>query len=204
MNPTPPRPWPLTRTPSRVAAPDPARRRFAVAASEAAGVVRWARVRMNGSPLVGGARRTAPGTPISDRGGERGSITVWFLTMSVVFVLMAGVVVDAGRAVAVKMRATTVAGQAARKTVDAIDPEAVRQGTPIPSDTATAGACGWVATKLPGALCSADLGAGGSVTVHVQASSPTSVLRTVGVEAIAVSATQSASPQTGAQAPQEG
>lgn len=124
--------------------------------------------------------------------------------MSVIVVLVAGLVIDAGRAAALKLRATTAAGQAARKAVDAIDPDAIRQGSPIPPATANAGACGWVAATMPDALCTAELGTAGSVTVHVQVTSPTTVLRVVGIEAIAVAAVQHATPQTGAHVPQEG
>ncbi|MGJ7452803.1 pilus assembly protein TadG-related protein, partial [Aquipuribacter sp. MA13-13] len=63
-------------------------------------------------PLAnGGPRRRRPR-------GERGSATVWLLLLVPALVFATGLVVDGGRAIAVRQEAIGLASQAARAAID--------------------------------------------------------------------------------------
>src|SRR6476659_5188316 len=64
----------------------------------------------------------------SDR--DRGSVTAYLLIMTVALVVLAGLVLDGGAALAAHGRAADTAQQAARAGADALDEQSIRTSTP--------------------------------------------------------------------------
>src|SRR4051812_49043339 len=62
--------------------------------------------------------------------GDRGSVTAYLLIMTVALVVLAGLVLDGGAALAAHGRAADTAQQAARAGADALDEQSLRATTP--------------------------------------------------------------------------
>ena len=81
---------------------------------------RWGRLR---GAVTG--RRTA-----LEGDGDRGSVTAYLLIMTVALVVLAGLVLDGGGALAAHGRAADTAQQAARAGADALDDQSLRATNP--------------------------------------------------------------------------
>lgn len=124
--------------------------------------------------------------------GERGSIALYFAIVTIAALVMAGLVLDGGAALATRERAADLATQAARAGADALTPASVRgqpgglQASPLAAQQAV--------TRLldaAGATGRATVN-GDVVTVTVTVPKHTMILSAVGVDDISQTATASA------------
>jgi Flp pilus assembly protein TadG len=121
---------------------------------------------------------------------ERGSLTAFVAVLSVGLFVLAGLVVDGGRAVVAKRQAIDVAQQAARVGADQLSVDALRSGS-IVIDPAAASAA--VERYLSVADEQGTVSVRGTtVTVRIVGSAPTTILGIVGISRIGVSASASA------------
>jgi Flp pilus assembly protein TadG len=136
---------------------------------------------------------------------ERGSISLYFAITAIAALVMAGLVVDGGAALATRERAADLATQAARAGADALTPSSLRSGLPtgLTADPANA-------TQAADSIL-ADGGATGQVTVDgdtvtVTAHLPrhTVILSAVGLTNISQTATASATALVGTSTGPEG
>ncbi|GAA1025650.1 hypothetical protein GCM10009557_00380 [Virgisporangium ochraceum] len=116
--------------------------------------------------------------------------------MVVVLALLAGAVLDGGNAMAARVQALDVAQQAARAGANQLDLAVLRTQGLLRLDP--------VAARAAAAAFLADANVSGTatatteqVTVTVTRSHPTLILQAIGVDAIALSATATAVPETG-------
>jgi Flp pilus assembly protein TadG len=115
---------------------------------------------------------------------ERGSITAVVVVFAAAFLLLGGLVYDAGRAMAAKTSAINTAQQAARTAAQALNAGELRNNVLAPTPgQAIADAEAYIAA-------SGDTGTvtitGNQITVHVVRQQPTSLLALVGVGEITV------------------
>ena len=127
---------------------------------------------------------------------DRGSGTVWALGLVVVLTLLSGAVLDGGNAMAARVQALDIAQQAARAGANQLDLTALRTQGVLRLDP--------VAARNAATAFLADAGISGTaaatpdqVTVTVTRSQPTLILQAIGVDAISMTATANAVPQTG-------
>lgn len=129
-------------------------------------------------------------------GRDAGYATALVLVMFAALIAVLGLVVDAGGAAAAKARAQTAAAEAARAGASEIDLDFLRTNGIIRLDPAAAQAAAgaWLAATGHTGTTSATIA---EVTVTVEASHPTQILTAVGIGAIPVTATATASPDQG-------
>jgi Flp pilus assembly protein TadG len=128
---------------------------------------------------------------------DSGSVSLYFAIVTIAALVMAGLVVDGGAALATRERAADLATQAARAGADALTPASLRgQLTALQADAAAA-------TRAADAILT-DGGATGQVTVSgatvtVTAHMPrhTVILSAVGLDNISQTATASATALVG-------
>lgn len=128
---------------------------------------------------------------------ERGSIALYFAIIAVAALVMAGLVLDGGAALATRQKAADLATQAARAGADALTPASVR-GLPgdLQADPAAARAAVDRLLNAAGATGSVTVD-GDRVTVRVTVPRRTVILSAVGVNDISQTATASARPLYG-------
>jgi Flp pilus assembly protein TadG len=130
--------------------------------------------------------------------GDRGSVSLYFAIVTLAALVMAGLVVDGGAALATREHAADLATQAARAGADALTQTSLRDADPTSLNADPA-----AATRAADAIL-ADSGATGRVTVSgatvtVTARLPrhTVILSAVGVDDISQTATASATALVG-------
>jgi len=137
---------------------------------------------------------------VAARGGKAiaddGQVTAFVVVMVGALILVAGLVIDGGLALAARVRATDEAQAAARAGAQAIDLATYRQsGTIILDPTAATDAAQQYLTNT------SDRGqvavTGDLITVTVQVTQPTQVLDIVGLHSLTVSGTASATAVRG-------
>jgi hypothetical protein len=127
----------------------------------------------------------------ADRDPERGSVTAYTLVLTLAVLGFAGLVLDAGLAVATKVQAISTAQSAARAGARDLDLTTLRTTGAILIDptSATATARDWLARAgVTGTVAATPQ----TVTVTVRTSRRTQLLRLVGVTALPVSGTATA------------
>ena len=131
-----------------------------------------------------------------DRGDrERGSITALVVVFAAMFIILGGLVYDAGRAMAAKTIAIDEAQQAARTAAQALNADDLRNnvlattpGQAIADAEAYIASCGATGTVTIN---------GDQITVEVTRHQPASILELVGVAEITVTGTASAQIEQG-------
>lgn len=127
----------------------------------------------------------------NSRAGERGSITLFTLLISLALLATAALVIDAGYAMGDNRKAMTQAEQAARVGADALSESKLRSGiTAVDRDRAIAAAHQYLAGVGASGTVQVD---GGRVTVTVTREHETTMLSAVGVGTLPVKATATAS-----------
>ena len=127
--------------------------------------------------------------------GESGVLSAFLAVIAVALLLLVGLVVDVGRAIAAQRMAADEAEQAARTGAGQISIDSLRQGeVSIDSESAVAAAVRYtVQSGQPGTASVRD----GTVTVRVVVVVPTTILGIAHIKSIKVSATASASDVAG-------
>ena len=128
--------------------------------------------------------------------GDRGSGSVWAIGIVAVVALLAGAVLDGGNAMAARVQALDIAQQAARAGAHQLDLGALRNQGVIRLDPGAAQAAAQAFLQQAGATGTATATAA-QVTVIVTRAEPTLMLQAIGVDAIDMTATATAVPQTG-------
>lgn len=126
--------------------------------------------------------------------GDRGSIALYYAIVAVAALMMAGLVIDGGNALATRQRAADVATQAARAGADALVPASLRDtagGVSLQADPAAAQQAASSVLAAAGATGSITV-EGGSVSVTATIQKRTAVLSAVGVNDISQTATATA------------
>ncbi len=134
---------------------------------------------------------------ISRRRDERGSATVFVLGFAIMLLVCAGLVIDGGGAINARMKLADDAEQAARAGANAIDIDLLRSTGVVALDPgqAQAEAGGFLSSLGYGNYSvNAD---GTDVTVTVHDTVPTDMLSFVGINQYDISATVTASAETG-------
>jgi hypothetical protein len=123
--------------------------------------------------------------------GDRGSVTGYTVIVTIAAVVFAGLVLDAGMAVATKVQAISVAQSAARAGARELDLAHLRATGTIRVDPAAAqtSAQDWLARAGWGGTVTVT---GNQVTVTVTGTADTQLLGVVGIGAIPVGATATA------------
>lgn len=126
-------------------------------------------------------------------GGDRGSVGLFMAVLATAMLMMAGLVIDGGTALAARQRAADVAQQAARAGADALDYSSLRQGDPAGLRADPAAAVDAAQRMLQAAAATGEVSvAGSTVTVTAHVAAATQILSAVGLTDISQSATWSA------------
>lgn len=121
------------------------------------------------------------------RPSERGSATAFVVVLATCFILLGGLIYDAGLAMAAKTSAITEAQQAARTAAQALNPEDLRDGTLATTPAqAEADAQHYLAATGDTGTVQLD---GNQITVTVQRHQRTAVLGLVGINQLNVTGT---------------
>lgn len=127
-------------------------------------------------------------------GGERGSVLITGLLLSIMLMMIIGAAVDIGHAFIVRRELVSIADGAALTGSQALSQEALHAGTlqlePGQARTAALDAIAPVTGESAQASATT-----GTVTVHVQRHFPTILLRLVGLDTLTVSANATAAPR---------
>lgn len=126
---------------------------------------------------------------------DRGSVSAMVLVMAFAMLVLVGLTLDVGQALAARDDAATTAQQAARAGADALQPESLRDGSPTLDGEAAAAAARAV---LDADGVSGEININGpSVTVRVTVSRRTVVLGMVGLSQLSGTAEATAFPLSG-------
>jgi Flp pilus assembly protein TadG len=128
--------------------------------------------------------------------GDRGSGSVWAIGIVAVVALLAGAVLDGGNAMAARVQALDIAQQAARAGANQLDLAALRNQGVVRLDPGAAQTAAQAFLRQAGAAGTATATAA-QITVTVTRAEPTLMLQAIGVDAIDLTATATAVPQTG-------
>lgn len=116
---------------------------------------------------------------------DRGSVTAWLLGTVIALLVLAGLVLDGGAALAARGRAADTAAQAARAGADALDQASLRSATPAGFTANPAAARDAADRVLSAAGVSGQVQvAGSSVTVTARAAEPAVILSIVGIDEV--------------------
>jgi Flp pilus assembly protein TadG len=128
---------------------------------------------------------------------DRGSISLYFAIVTLAALVMAGLVVDGGGALATRERAADLATQAARAGASALTPASLREApTGLQADPAAATRAADAVLGDGGATGQVSI-SGATVTVTAHITRHTAILSAVGLDDISQSATASATPLVG-------
>ena len=128
--------------------------------------------------------------------GDRGDATIWGILIIAVALLLTGVVLDGGNAMAAKVRAWDIAQEAARAGANQLDLTALREHSEVRLDPTAAEAA--ASQYLSAAGVTGTVSATTTdVMVTVTRSEPTLLLQAIGINTIPVTATAHATPVTG-------
>lgn len=123
--------------------------------------------------------------------GEAGNASIILVLITPAIFGVAGLVVDGGRAINARQRATDHAEQAARAAADAVNVDALRTGTGLVIDPLAARSAAERYLTAAGALGSVAVGPG-SVTVTVTAKTSTAFFAVIGIDQLTVTGTATA------------
>ena len=130
---------------------------------------------------------------ILGRRGERGSVTVFTVIMTITLIFVAGLVVDGGQILNAKREAANVAESAARAGAQEVDEDAVRAGAPTRLDDRRA-----IARAASSLASNGHQGTArpnwNTVLVNVPPRQPMLILGIGGLGSVTVHGTGSASP----------
>ncbi len=127
--------------------------------------------------------------------GDRGDATIWGILIILVGLLLSGLVLDGGNAMAAKVRAWDIAQQAARAGANELDLAALREQGQVRLNPAAAEAAATRWLRDAG-IAGTATATPTEVTVVVNRSQPTLLLAAVGIGSIEVTATAHATPVT--------
>lgn len=129
---------------------------------------------------------------------DRGTLSLVMAVLMVGLMMMAGLVLDGGRAIAARENAADIAQQAARAGADALAPNSLRAGTVsgLATDPAAAQAAVAHAVSVTGAGYTMSI-AGDLVRVTVTVHRHTVILSAVGVDDVGGTASATARPLVG-------
>lgn len=138
----------------------------------------------------------------ADRGCDAGYVSLYLVVVTIGLLVLAGLVLDGGRAIAARERAFDVSQQAARAGANALSQQSLRNAVPLSLDSTAAMAA---AEKV---LTTGDVAGDVSidattVTVRVTVYEPTVVLSIVGINELTANASASAEPIRGTTAEEE-
>jgi Flp pilus assembly protein TadG len=124
---------------------------------------------------------------------DRGSVGLYMALLATGMLMMAGLVIDGGAAIATRQKAASLAEQAARAGADALSPASLRGAEPgqLVADPVAAAAAARRILAVGGATGTVAVN-GGTVTVTAHVPRRAMVLSAVGVSDISQSATASA------------
>lgn len=129
---------------------------------------------------------------------DRGSVSAWLLGTVVALLVLAGLVLDGGSALAARGRAADTAAQAARAGADALDQASLRSSTPagFTANPAAARAAADRVLTAAGVTGRVEV-TGSTVTVTARAAAPAVILTIVGIGEVGGQATATAIPLHG-------
>lgn len=146
-------------------------------------------------------RAARPGRTLVGRWrDERGQVSGWAVITTVTILLLAGLLLDGGLAMAARVRAGDTAQAAARAGARELDLTAYRATGEVRLDPDRAAAAARAFLAATGATGTATATAA-TVTVTVTGRQPTRLLQLIGVRSIPVAATAQAAPVTGVTGP---
>ena len=126
-------------------------------------------------------------------GADRGSISLYFAIITMAALVMAGLVLDGGAALAAREKAADLATQAARSGADALTPASLRGGEPGQPQADPGAARQAVTSLLDAAGAHGTVTVSGhTVTVTVTVPRHTVILSAIGVDDISQTASASA------------
>ncbi|ACV79102.1 pilus assembly protein TadG-related protein [Nakamurella multipartita] len=129
---------------------------------------------------------------------DRGSVTAWLLGTVVALLVLAGLVLDGGTALAARGRAADSAAQAARAGADALDQSSLRSTSPSGFTANPAQARAAANRVLAAAGVSGEVQiSGAQVTVTARATDRTAVLTLIGIDEVGGEASATAIPLHG-------
>jgi len=133
-------------------------------------------------------------------GGDSGQVTAFVIVLSVTLVAVAGLVLDAGLALAAKVQALDVAQAAARAGAQELDLYAYRTGETarLNPERAAATARGWLTSAGMDGTATATAT---TVTVSINRTTHTQLLQLIGVRTLHVSASATATAVQGVDGP---
>ncbi|MFJ6199122.1 pilus assembly protein TadG-related protein [Micromonospora sp. NPDC092111] len=137
----------------------------------------------------------------SARGDDRGQITPWTVVGTLIVLILAGLVFDLGTTMAAKVSAYDTAQAAARAGAGQIDLAAHRATGAVRLDPTAASAAARAFLAHAGQLGTVSATTD-RVTVTVTTTHRTQLLHLIGVTAIPVTATATATPETGVTTPE--
>lgn len=127
---------------------------------------------------------------------DAGNASIILVLLAPAIFAVAGLVVDGGRALNARQRATDHAEQAARAAADAVNVDALRTGNGLVIDPLAARTAAERYLTAAGSLGSVSVGPG-SVTVTVTATTNTAFFAVIGINQLSVSGTATARPALG-------
>jgi hypothetical protein len=133
-------------------------------------------------------------SPQPTRHGERGQVTAFVVVLTAALLLLAGLALDGGLALAAKRQAINEAEQAARAGAQAIATGTYRQTGRLVLDPGRARAAARTYLAATGHPGSVQVSASGRVVVTVTITQPTQLLRLAGVTRITVTGRGAARP----------
>lgn len=129
---------------------------------------------------------------------DRGAVSVVLVLLAGALFALAGLVLDGGRAITARERASDLAEQGARAGADMLDEAGYRAtgAAGVDPSTAAAAACRAVVAAEPDAGCAATVSAGG-VRVAVRCHTETAFLAVVGIAGMITAGDATARPARG-------
>jgi Flp pilus assembly protein TadG len=134
------------------------------------------------------------------RGAERGQVTAFVAVLVAALLLLTGLTLDGGLALAAKRQAINEAEQAARAGAQAVDTGTYRSTGRLVLDPARARAAARAYLAAAGHPGTVQVTAGGRVAVTVTITQPTQLLRLAGVTRLTVTGRGAARPARGVEA----
>ena len=136
------------------------------------------------------------GPGAAGRRGDAGNASIILVLITPAIFGVAGLVVDGGRALNARQRATDQAEQAARAAADAVNVDAIRSGTGLVIDSVAARTAAEQYLAAAGGVGTVSVEPG-SVTVTVSATTETAFFAVIGISQLSVSGTATARPARG-------
>lgn len=127
-----------------------------------------------------------------DRGGERGSISVWLVLSSFVMMMLVGLTVDLGGQVHAKQRAHNIAAEAARTGGERVQAAPAITGDQVAVDTSAARGAAQAYLAASGVTGTVTITGGDTITVDVTDTYTPKFLTVIGIRDLTVTSTATA------------